>query len=91
MPAGMEIGMYRADPSPTIDNLAGTAEWYLTVRCTNRSCGRLIAFQKTRFGGGNPDLRLAVSGHLSVDCPHCKARIRFRPEQIERRHVVLTH
>ena len=51
---------------------------------------RLIAFQKTRYCDGNPDVRLAVIGNLSVACPHCKTLVRFQQEQIERRHVVLT-
>jgi transposase len=61
----------------------------LTVRCTNAACAGLIAFQKTAFRGGNPDLRVAVTGALSLDCPHCKTLVRFRREQIERRQVVL--
>jgi phage FluMu protein Com len=69
---------------------AATADWYLTVRCSNPSCTRLIAFQKTRFGCGNPNLRLAVIGKLSIACPHCKQIMRFHREQIERRPVVLT-
>jgi phage FluMu protein Com len=84
--------MYRqVSRSPAIDDFAATAEWYLTVRCTNPICTRLIAFQKTRSPDGNPDLRLAVTGELSVDCPHCKTLVRFRREHIERRNVVLTH
>jgi len=51
----------------------------------------LIAFQKTPFGCGNANLRLAVIGELSITCPHCKQLMRFRGEQIERRPVVLTH
>ena len=83
--------MYQPDgPELAIEDFAATADWYLTVRCSNPKCARLIAFQKTRFGGGNPDLRLAVIGKLSVDCPHCKRLVRFRGEQIERRRVVLT-
>jgi len=77
-------------PNLSIDEFAATAEWYLTVRCTNPTCASLVAFQKTRFPGGNSDLRLTVTGKLSVDCPHCKTLVRFRREQIERRHVVLT-
>jgi hypothetical protein len=73
-----------------IEEFAATADWYLTVRCSNPKCARLIAFQKTRFGGGNPDVRLAVTGKPSVDCPHCKRLVRFRGEQIERRRVVVT-
>ncbi len=30
----------------TDDDLGTTAEWYLTVRCANLTCARLIAFQK---------------------------------------------
>ncbi len=77
-------------PEFATEDFAATAEWYLTVRCSNPTCARLIAFQKTRFGGGNPHLRLAVTGKLSTDCPHCKRLVRFRGEQIERRRVVLT-
>jgi phage FluMu protein Com len=83
--------MYQPEGSElAIEDFAATADWYLTVRCSNPTCGRLIAFQKTRFQGGNPDLRLAVTGKLSVDCPHCKMLVRFQREQIERRNVVLT-
>jgi hypothetical protein len=77
-------------PELAIDDSAATADWYLTVRCSNPTCARLIAFQKTQFRGGDPNLRLAVTGKLSVDCPHCKRLVRFRGEQIERRNVVLT-
>jgi phage FluMu protein Com len=77
-------------PELLIDDYAATANWYLTVRCDNPTCARLIAFQKTEFRGGEPNLRLAVTGKLSVDCPHCKRLVRFRGEQIERRNVVLT-
>ena len=76
-------------PELPIDVFAATASGYLTVRCTNPTCARLIAFQKTEFRGGEPNLRLAVTGKLSVDCPHCKRLVRFRGEQIERRNVVL--
>ena len=77
-------------PAFAIEDFAATADWYLTVRCNNPQCAGLIAFQKTRFGGGNPDFRLAVTGRLSIDCPHCKRLVRFRGEQIEHRRVVLT-
>ena len=73
-----------------IDDFAATADWYLTVRCSDPTCGRLIAFQKTRFRGADPNVQLAVTGKLSVECPHCKRLVRFRAEQIERRNVVLT-
>jgi phage FluMu protein Com len=83
--------MHRPDGAAlAIEDFAATADWYLTVRCSNAKCARLIAFQKSRFGGRNSDLRLAVSGKLSVDCPHCKRLVRFHAEQIERRPVVLT-
>jgi uncharacterized Zn-finger protein len=77
-------------PELAIDDFAATADWYLTVRCSGPTCARLIAFQKTKFRGGHPNLRLAVTGKLSVDCPHCGRLVRFQREQIERRHVVLT-
>ena len=81
----------RSDSPDGTSEFAATADWYLTVRCSNSACSRLIAFQKTRFGGGNPNLRVAAIGDLSVACPHCKRLMRFQSEQIERRHVVLTH
>jgi phage FluMu protein Com len=70
------------------DNTAEPSQWYLTVRCT--ACTRLIAFQKARFPGSNPNLRIAVEGALSVHCPHCKSLVRFCPKQIERQNVILT-
>jgi len=70
-------------------DLAATTEWYLTVRCTNPTCARLIAFQKARSSGGTRDVQLVVTGKLSVDCPHCKMLVRFQREQIERRQIVL--
>jgi hypothetical protein len=76
--------------SLAIDDFAATAEWYLTVRCSDPTCARLIAFQKTRFRGTDPNVRLAVTGKLSAECPHCKRLMRFREEQIVRRNVVLT-
>ena len=81
--------MHSEAPQLTSEEFAATAEWYLTVRCSNPTCARLIAFQKTRFSCGNPNLRLAVTGKLSVVCPHCKRLVRFHGEQIERRRVVL--
>ena len=78
-------------PSLAIGSFVVAVEWYLTVRCTEPTCARLIAFQKTPFCGDNPDLRIRVIGSLSVDCPHCKALVRFDIEQIERRRVVLAH
>jgi hypothetical protein len=81
---------YPESPELAIDDFAATADWYLTVRCSSPTCARLIAFQKTKYRGGDPNLRLAVTGKLSVDCPHCGRLVRFQREQIERRHVVLT-
>jgi hypothetical protein len=75
---------------PANDNIAGPSEWYLTVRCNNAFCARLIAFQKARFPGADPDLAIQTSGNLSVQCPHCRTLVRFRSEQIERQDVVLT-
>jgi phage FluMu protein Com len=75
-------------PQPTNDNFSGPSEWYLTVRCS--VCARLIAFQKARFPGENPNLGIATAGELSVDCPHCKSVVRFRSDQIERQNVMLT-
>jgi cold shock protein len=77
-------------PTRIDDTLDGTAEWYLTVRCTNPTCGRLIAFEKSADPVDRPELRIAVTGRPSVICPHCKAATRFRRDQIERRQVVLT-
>ncbi len=44
------------------DDLGATAEWYLTIRCANLMCARLIAFQKSVHQGDNPDLRIAITG-----------------------------
>ena len=77
-------------PTRTDDGLGATAEWYLTVRCANLTCSRLIAFQKSVDQGDNPELRIAIIGNPSVVCPHCKVATRFRHDQIERRQVVLT-
>jgi hypothetical protein len=64
--------------------------WYLTVRCANAACGRLIAFQKSVSQSDDPELRIAITGKPSIDCPHCKITTRFRRAQIERRQVILT-
>jgi len=77
-------------PEATNDNFAGPSEWYLTVRCNNAACARLTAFQKARFPGGTPNLRIAATDELSVCCPYCRSVVRFCPEQIERQNVVLT-
>jgi hypothetical protein len=81
---------HQESPKLAIDDFTATADWYLTVRCSDPTCARLIAFQKTRFHGAHPNVRLAVTGKLSVECPHCKRLVRFRQDQIERRNVVLT-
>jgi len=78
-------------PTSTDDDLGATAEWYLTVRCANPTCARLIAFQKSVDPDDHPELRIAITGRPSVICPHCKVATRFRRDQIERRQVVLTH
>ena len=67
-----------------------TEEWYLTVRCKNAACTRLIAFQKAIYRGDHSNLQLAVTGEPSVDCPYCGTRVRFSIGQIERRKVVLS-
>jgi hypothetical protein len=66
------------------------AEWYLTVRCTNTGCMRLIAFQNAVYRGNHSNLAFAVTGEPSVDCPYCGTRVRFTTDQIERRKVMLT-
>jgi hypothetical protein len=66
-----------------------TAEWYLTVRCNNRRCSGLIAFQKTFGPQENPHLRLEVAGMLSIHCPHCDTLVRFELDDIRRKQVVL--
>ena len=66
------------------------AEWYLTVRCTNAACKRVIAFQKAVYRGNSSNLGFAVTGEPSVDCPNCGTRVRFSMEHIERRKVMLT-
>ena len=67
-----------------------TEEWYLTVRCTNAAYTRLIAFQKAIYRGNYLNLRLAVTGEPSVDCPYCGTRVHFSIGQIERRKVMLS-
>lgn len=79
-----------AKPIVPNDDLSTAAEWYLTVRCTNTACTQLIAFQKAIYCGDHNDLRLAVTGEPSVDCPYCGTRVRFGIDQIERRKVMLT-
>ena len=74
----------------TSDDLSTAEEWYLTVRCTNAACRRLIAFQKAIYRGKHLNLRLAIKGEPSVDCPYCGTRVRFSIGQIERRKVVLS-
>jgi len=72
------------------DQFSDRGEWYLTVRCTDSMCRRLIAFQKAVYSGDQPNLRFAVTGEPSVSCPHCGMRVPIRVDQIERRRVVLT-
>lgn len=71
------------------DELDRSAEWYLTVRCARSTCGRLIAFQKAIFPGDKPNLRFAVTGEPSVNCPHCRLLVRIRVDDIERRRIVV--
>jgi len=54
------------------DEFGDSAEWYLTVRCADSMCRRLIAFQKAVYLGDRPNLRFAVIGEPSVNCPHCR-------------------
>jgi hypothetical protein len=75
----------------TDDGLGATAEWYLTVRCADPKCARLIAFKKSVDPDGRPNLGIAITGNPSVICPHCKAATRFSRDEIERRQVVLAH
>ena len=79
-----------ARPILSDHDVCTAAEWYLTVRCTNFACTRLIAFQKAVYGGDGRNVRLAVTGQPSVDCPYCGTRVRFDLDQIERRKVMLT-
>jgi hypothetical protein len=84
--AGGTIGPTRNDL-----DFGATAKWYLTVRCANLKCERLIAFKKSVDPGDRPNLCIAITGKPSVVCPHCKAATRFSRDQIERRQVVLAH
>jgi hypothetical protein len=77
-------------PISTSDDLSPAEGWYLTVRCTNTACTRLIAFQKAIYRGDHSNLQLGVTGEPSVDCPYCGTRVRFSIGQIERRKVVLS-
>ncbi len=78
-------------PTRTDNNLGLTAEWYLTVRCANPTCARLIAFQKSVDPDNYLELRIVITGKPSVVCLHCKVATRFRLDQIERRQIVLSH
>jgi hypothetical protein len=51
-------------------DLGATAEWYLTVRCANLKCERLIAFKNSVDPGDRPNLCIAITGKPSVVCPH---------------------
>ena len=66
-----------------------TLDWYLTVRCSNLRCRGLIAFQKSEFPGDNPNLRVRITVSPSVNCPHCKALVRFGSSQIEHKRVMV--
>jgi hypothetical protein len=72
------------------DEFGNGAEWYLTVRCAGSMCRRLIAFQKAVYSGNQPNLRIAVIGEPSVNCPYCRMLVRIRVDQIERRRILLT-
>jgi hypothetical protein len=72
------------------DDLSTAEEWYLTVRCTNAACTRLIAFQKPIYRGDQSNLQLAITGEPSVDCPYCGTRARVSIGQVERRKVKLS-
>ena len=86
-----KVGMGgRISQAPARDGRGATAGWYLTVRCANSLCARLIAFQESVDPVGRPNLRIAITGRPSVVCPHCKAATRFSRSQIVRRQVVLT-
>jgi CspA family cold shock protein len=74
----------------TNDDLSTAEGWYLTVRCNNLACARLIAFQKAVPCDNRSNLRLAITGEPSVDCPYCGTRVRFSIRQIERRKVMLS-
>ena len=87
----LNIKSSRSIEKETISRLqfAETAEWYLTVRCKNHRCYRLIAFKKTASPDDNPHLRLLIEGMLSIFCPHCEMLMRFDLEDIRRQQVVL--
>jgi hypothetical protein len=71
------------------DDFGDGAEWYLTVRCASSNCGQLIAFQKALYAGDQPNLRVAITGEPTVQCPHCRTSMRVRIDQIERRRIVV--
>lgn len=81
---------HTAKPIWISDDPSTAKGWYLTVRCTNAACARLIAFQKALHCDDQSNLRLAVTGKPSVDCPSCGTRVRFSVNQIERRKVLLS-
>ena len=72
------------------DDASIAPERYLKVRSTNTACTQLIAFQKALCCENHTNLRLAVIGRPSVDCPYCGGRVRFDIDQIERRKLTST-
>jgi len=52
-------------------------------------CGllQLIAFQKALYAGDQPNLRFAITGEPTVQCPHCRTPMRVRIDQIKRRRI----
>ena len=77
------------DQAPVAEDFGDNAEWYLTVRCAISDCRRLIAFQKTSYAGDQPNLRFAVTGEPTVQCPHCGTSMRVKIDQIKRRRIVV--
>ena len=77
------------DHAAVAGDFGDIAEWYLTVRCASSQCRRLIAFQKALYAGDQPNLRFAVTGEPTVQCPHCGTPTRVKCDQIKRRRIVV--
>ena len=73
------------DENPDFERLAPVPLSVVCFRWNPMGGERL---SETELDAAN--LRLAVTGTPSVNCPHCQTLVRFRLDQIERRQVTLT-
>ena len=64
----------------------GISPFAVQAQCAGASS----PFKKAVYSGDQPNLRFAVIGEPSVNCPHCWVLVRIRVDQIERRRILLT-